>query len=124
MSSKEKVASKLKKGDLVEVIAGRDKGKRGKIVEMIRHENRAVVEGIQVVKRHARPTQGNPQGGIISKPASIHLSNVMIVDPNTDRPTRIGTTLVETGGQTKLVRVSKLSGEALHLQETRHVQEM
>lgn len=114
MGHSENIPSKLKKGDLIEVIAGRDKGKRGKIIEMLRSDNRVVVEGVNIVQRHTRPTQKNVQGGIVSKPASIHLSNIMIVDPKENRPTRIGMKLVEVGkGEKKFVRVSKLSGEIL-----------
>ena len=113
MNAKTEFSTKLKKGDSVEVIAGRDKGKRGKIVRMLIKNNRAVVEGVNVVKRHLRPTQANPQGGITNKELPIHLSNLMIVDPKKDRPTRISMKKTEVKGKTRMVRVSKLSGEVL-----------
>jgi len=108
------VKTRLRVGDLVEVIAGKDKGKRGKITTLLRKENRAVVEGVQVIKRHLKPSQKNPQGSIASQEASIHLSNVMIVDPKTDHPTRIGVKVLNTpGGEKKTIRISKASGESL-----------
>ncbi len=114
MKHSKNIPSKIKRGDLVEVIAGRDKGKRGKVIEMFRVSNRAIVEGIHLVKHHVRPTQNNPQGGIVSKPSSIHLSNIMIVDPKEDRPTRIGMKLINSENTaTRYVRLSKLSGEII-----------
>lgn len=79
----------VKTGDTVVVIAGKDKGKQGKIKAAMPDKNRVVVEGVNMVKRHTKPTQANPKGGIISKEAPIHVSNVMILDPETKKPTRI-----------------------------------
>ncbi len=79
----------VKTGDTVVVIAGKDKGKQGKIKAAMPEKNRVVVEGVNMVKRHTKPTQKNPKGGIISKEAPIHVSNVMILDPETKKPTRI-----------------------------------
>lgn len=79
----------VKTGDTVVVIAGKDKGKQGKITAAMPEKNRVVVEGVNMVKRHTKPTQKNPKGGIISKEAPIHVSNVMILDPETKKPTRI-----------------------------------
>jgi large subunit ribosomal protein L24 len=79
----------VKTGDTVVVIAGKDKGKQGVIKSAQPAKNRVVVEGVNIVKRHTRPTQANPQGGIIEKEAPIHVSNVMILDPETKKPTRI-----------------------------------
>lgn len=80
----------VKKGDLVSVIAGDDKGKQGRVLEVLVKENRAVVEGVNMVSKHTKPNAKNPQGGIIKQEASINLSNLMIVDPSTGKPTRIG----------------------------------
>ena len=107
------VSTKLKKGDSVEVIAGREKGKRGKIARILSKKNAAVVEGLNLVKRHMKPSQQNPQGGIVSKELPIALSNIMIVCPKKDRPTRIAMKKMEVKGKTRMVRVSKLSGEVL-----------
>ncbi len=99
----------VKKGDTVKVMTGKDKGKQGVILEAFPKKNRVLVEGINIVKKHAKPSQDNPQGGIINKEASIHVSNVMPIDPKTGEPTRVGYK-VENG---KKVRIAKKSGEAL-----------
>ncbi|KUP04631.1 50S ribosomal protein L24 [Bacillus coahuilensis m2-6] len=99
----------VKKGDKVMVITGKDKGKTGTILAAYPKKDRVLVEGINVVKKHAKPSQANPQGGIISQEAPIHVSNVMILDPKTNEPTRVGFK-VEDG---KKVRVAKKSGEIL-----------
>ena len=100
---------KIKKGDHVIVIAGRDKGKHGEVVRMIPKENRAVVRGVNVVRRHTKQT-ANEQGGIISKEAAIDISNLAIEDPKDGKPTRVGFKLLEDG---KKVRVAKRSGEVI-----------
>ncbi|HRD80867.1 MAG: 50S ribosomal protein L24 [Saprospiraceae bacterium] len=99
---------KIKKGDRVVVIAGayKDRSKVREVLEVFPDENRAIVDQVNIVKRHTKPTQ-NSQGGIIEKPAPIHLSRLMLVDPKTGEPTRVGRKL-EDG---KLVRYSKKSGE-------------
>jgi large subunit ribosomal protein L24 len=110
-----KTKFKLKKGDEVQVIAGKDKGRRGKITRVLLKQDRVVVEGVNSVKRHAKPSQKNPQGGIVEQNAPIHVSNVMIIDPKTDKPTRIGRKLVEgkKGGKPTWVRIAKGSGTVL-----------
>ena len=101
---------KIKKGDRVVVIAGayKDRSKVREVLEVFPDENRAIVDQVNIVKRHTKPTQ-NSQGGIIEKPAPIHLSRLMLVDPKTGEPTRVGRKL-EDG---KLVRYSKKSGEII-----------
>ncbi len=100
----------IKKGDLVFVNAGVDKGKQGKVLEVLPKEERAIVEGINMVSKHTKPNAANPQGGIIKKEAPIHISNLNVVDPSTNKPTRIGRKLDDKG---KLVRFAKKSGEVL-----------
>ncbi|MFI8495549.1 50S ribosomal protein L24 [Peribacillus butanolivorans] len=99
----------VKKGDKVVVISGKDKGKQGIILEAYPKQNRVLVEGINIVKKHSKPSQINPQGGIISREAAIHVSNVMPLDPKSGKPTRVGYK-IENG---KKVRVAKISGETL-----------
>ena len=100
---------KIKKGDHVIVIAGRDKGKHGEVVEMLPKEQRAVVRGVNVVRRHQRQTPSQ-EGGIISKEAPIHISNLAIEDPKDGKPTRVGFKLLDDG---KKVRFAKRSGEVI-----------
>jgi len=99
----------LVKGDTVIVIAGRDKGKTGVIQKVIPEQNRVVVENVNLRKKHRKPTQGNPEGGIVEIYAPIDASNVMLVDPKTKKPTRIGHKVVKG----KKVRVAKKSGTVL-----------
>jgi large subunit ribosomal protein L24 len=99
----------VKKGDKVMVITGKDKGKQGTILEAYPKKDRVLVEGVNEVKKHAKPSQDNPQGGILTQEAAIHVSNVMPIDPKTGEPTRVGYK-VENG---KKVRIAKKSGEAL-----------
>ncbi|MGP4082508.1 50S ribosomal protein L24 [Pseudalkalibacillus sp. R45] len=99
----------VKKGDKVQVISGKDKGKQGEVLQALPKNNRVIVEGINVVKKHAKPSQDNPQGGILNVEASIHASNVMLIDPKSNEPTRVGYKDVDG----KKVRVAKKSGEAL-----------
>jgi large subunit ribosomal protein L24 len=98
----------VKKGDKVRVISGKDKGKTGTILAAYPKESRVLVEGVNIVKKHSKPSQANPQGGIISFEAPIHVSNVMPIDPKSGNPTRVGYTTVDG----KKVRVAK-SGEVL-----------
>ena len=100
----------IKKGDLVYVNAGVDKGKQDKVLEMFPEQERAIVEGINMVSKHTKPNAKNPQGGIIKKEAPIHISNLNVVDPSTNKPTRVGRKLNDKG---KLVRYAKKSGEIL-----------
>ncbi|MEP0861371.1 MAG: 50S ribosomal protein L24 [Ignavibacterium sp.] len=106
---------KIKKNDTVMVIAGNDRGKTGKVLKVFPKESRVIVEGINLRKRHTKPSQKNPQGGILEKEAPIHISNVMIIDPKTNEPTRIGAKIIldEKTGKKKIARVSKASGEML-----------
>jgi len=106
------MASKLhiKKGDIVFVNAGEDKGKQGKVLQVLVKEQRALVEGINMASKHTKPNAKHPQGGIIKKEAPIHISNLMPLDPVSGKPTRIGRRLNENG---KLVRYSKKSGEEI-----------
>ncbi|WP_337865475.1 50S ribosomal protein L24 [Ignavibacterium sp.] len=106
---------KIKKNDTVMVIAGNDRGKTGKVLKVFPKESRVIVEGINLRKRHTKPSQKNPQGGILEKEAPIHVSNVMIIDPKTNESTRIGAKIIldEKTGKKKIARVSKASGEML-----------
>jgi large subunit ribosomal protein L24 len=97
----------VKKGDNVLVITGDDKGKKGRVVEVITETNRAIVEGVNIVKRHTKPNAQNQNGGIISKEAPVHISNLKVVD-KTGNPTKIGRKANDNG---KLLRVSKKSGD-------------
>lgn len=99
----------VKKGDKVQVISGKDKGKQGVILEAFPKKDRVLVEGVNVIKKHTKPSQMNPQGGIMSQEAPIHVSNVMPIDPKTGNPTRVG--YKEVDG--KKVRIAKKSGEVL-----------
>lgn len=103
------MAARLKKGDKVVVIAGRDKGRTGEIIEMRRSDERALVRGVNMVKRHQRQS-ATQEGGIISKEAPVHLSNLALADPKDGKPTRVGFKLVGTGDDRKKVRIAKRSG--------------
>jgi large subunit ribosomal protein L24 len=106
-----RVKIRLRKDDLVEVIAGRDAGKRGKILKVLREKGRVIVQGVGFVKRHTRPNpQRNIKGGIAEREAPIHVSNVMIVSPDNDKRTRIGSKILADGGR---ARVSRKTGEVL-----------
>lgn len=100
---------KIRKGDMVKVIAGREKGKTGKVLEVDRQAQRVLIERVNFIKRHQKPTQRYRQGGIIEKEAPLHISNVMVYEEKTGKATRIGSKLLEG----KRVRVSKRSGEVL-----------
>ena len=100
----------IKKGDTVYVNTGKDKGKTGKVIKVFVEEQRAIVEGLNIVSKNQKPNAKNPQGGIIKMEAPIHLSNLNVVDPKTGKPTRIGRRLNEEG---KLVRYAKKSGEEI-----------
>jgi large subunit ribosomal protein L24 len=103
------MAAKIKKGDTVIVIAGRDKGRTGEVIEMRREDGRVLVRGINMVKRHQRQTAAQ-EGGIVSKEASIHISNVALADPKDGKPTRVGFKLVGKGDDRKKLRFAKRSG--------------
>jgi large subunit ribosomal protein L24 len=103
------MAAKIKKGDKVVVIAGRDKGKSGEVVQVMPTEGRALVRGVNLVKRHTKQT-AQSEGGIITKEAPIQLSNVAIADPKTGKPTRVGFKIMDDG---RKVRVAKRSGDLI-----------
>ena len=98
---------KIRKGDLVKVIAGDSKGQQGKVQEVMVATNRVLIEGVNLVSKHTKPNAATPNGGIIKMEAPIHISNVMLVDPKSGKPTRVGRKLNADG---KLVRVAKISG--------------
>ena len=100
---------KIRKGDTVQVITGNDAGKTGRVIKVFLDKERVVVEGANMVKKHARPTQDNPQGGIIEKEASIHISNVMIIISG--KPTRVGYKTLEDG---RKVKFAKTNGEVIN----------
>ena len=100
----------IKKGDLVQVNAGEDRGKQGKVLEMIPDKQRAIVEGINMVSKHTKPNAAHPQGGIVKKEAPIHISNLMLIDPKSGKPTKVGR---KTDAKGKLVRFAKKSGEEI-----------
>ena len=101
---------KVKKGDDVIVLAGRDKGKKGSVLRVLRDEERVVVQGVNVVKRHTKPSAAQP-GGIVEKEAPIHVSNVSHVDPADGKPTRVGFKFLEDGK--RKVRFARRSGEVI-----------
>ncbi len=103
------MAARIKKGDQVAVLAGRDKGKTGDVVKVFPKRDRAIVQGVNVVKRHTRPSGGNA-GGIVEKEATIHVSNLALTDPKDNKPTRIGIKVLEDG---RKVRFAKRSGEVI-----------
>jgi large subunit ribosomal protein L24 len=100
----------IKKGDTVRVIAGESKGQEGKVLEVVTKKDRAVVEGANIVSKHTKPNAKHPQGGIIKQEAPIHVSNLMVVEPGTGKPTRIGRKINAEG---KKVRYSKKTGEEI-----------
>ncbi|HBR14647.1 MAG TPA: 50S ribosomal protein L24 [Candidatus Omnitrophica bacterium] len=101
---------RIKKNDQVVVITGKDKGKTGRVLRILPEESRAIVEHINVVKKSQKKNQQNPQGGFIEREASIHISNIMLLDKKTNKPTRFGVSILKDGTK---VRMSKKSGEVL-----------
>ena len=107
-------ACRVKKGDMVVVVTGEDRGSRGRVLRIITDKDRVVVEGVNLVHRHIRRSQKNPQGGRLRRESPIHISNVMVVDPETDEPTRIGRKQVDPSrGSLGWTRVAKKSGNDL-----------
>jgi len=102
--------AKLKKGDNVLVIAGKEKGKTGQVIRVLRDRDRVLVERVNMIKRHQKGTSPQQPGGIVEKEASLHISNVMLVCPSTNKPTRIGRKQLSDG---KRVRVSRKSGDVI-----------
>ncbi len=103
------MAAKIKKGDRVVVLAGKDKGRQGNVLKVLPKESRVVVEGLNIAQRHTKPSQGDPQGGIKNKEAPLHVSNVALLDSN-GKPTRVG---FRVEGDKK-VRVAKTTGEVIN----------
>lgn len=101
---------KIRKDDEVVVITGRDKGKRGAVVRILTKKNRVLVQGVNMMKRHTRPSQTDPQGGIVEREASIHISNVALIDPDSNKATRAGYKTLEDG---RKVRFARRSGEVI-----------
>jgi large subunit ribosomal protein L24 len=95
------------------VVAGNDRGKRGKVLKVFPHRKRIVVEGVNFIKKHQRPTQTQQQGGIITREGSIHVSNVMLLDPKSGEPTRVGRKVLTGGERRQRVRVAKVSNEMI-----------
>ena len=106
---------KIRKNDNIIVIAGNSKSSTGKVLKVLPKKNRVIVEGVNIRKRHTKPNQANPQGGIIEMEAPIEASNVMLIDPKTNESTRIGSKIIidDKTGKKKIVRVSKTTGEML-----------
>jgi large subunit ribosomal protein L24 len=104
------MAARIRKGDTVVIISGKDKGKTGKIKQILVEQDRVIVEGINLVKRHSRPSPRNPSGGIIERERAIHASKVMPVDPKTGKGTRVRFSTLENGNK---VRIAARSGEEL-----------
>jgi large subunit ribosomal protein L24 len=100
----------IKKGDTVMVVTGESKGQKGRVLEVDREKSRAIIEGLNMISKHTKPNAKAPQGGIIKKEAPIHISNLMLIDPASGKPTRIGRRLNQ---KNKLVRYSKKSGEEI-----------
>jgi large subunit ribosomal protein L24 len=105
---KNKVKTHIRKGDTAIVVSGNDRGKKGKVLEVLKDKNRVVIEGVNMITRHVKPSADNPEGGIKKTEAGIHISNVKLIDPSSGEPTRIGRKLNEEG---KLQRFSKKTGD-------------
>jgi len=106
---------KIRKNDQVVVISGNHRGRKGKVLKVFPDSQRVIIEGINLIKRHTRPSQRNPQGGIVEKEAPIHVSNVMLADPKLGVPTRVGTRMLKGSSKNSRnrVRVAKKSGEII-----------
>lgn len=105
---------KIKKNDMVEVITGKNRGKRGKVLRVVTDKDRVIVEGVNILKKHERPTAKNQQGGITEKEHPIHVSNVMLVDPKTSDRTRVGRRAIKSeSGKIRFERFAKKSGDPL-----------
>lgn len=107
---KKQAKLKIRKGDLVKVIAGDSKGTQGKVTAVFAATNRATVEGANMVSKHTKPNAANPNGGIVKQEAAIHISNLMLVDPKSGKPTRVGR---KRNAEGKLVRIAKITGEEI-----------
>jgi large subunit ribosomal protein L24 len=109
MKNSNKMTKKIHKGDSVIILTGRDKGKTGDVLRVLRNEQRVLVQGVNMVKRHTAPSQNNP-GGIEEKESAIHVSNVSLVDPDSGKATKVGFKILEDG---RKVRVARASGEMI-----------
>jgi len=115
MEVKEKLKTRIKKNDTVKVISGNSRGSVGKVLFIDRDKGRVIVEGVNIIHRHTKPNQKNQQGGIVKREAPINITNVMLMCPKTNQPTRIGMKLIkdEKTGKVTRMRLSKKSGEIL-----------
>lgn len=104
------MAARIRKGDRVEVITGADRGKQGEVLSVLPKDERAVVQGVNIAKRHTKPKGMGQPGGIVEREATIHLSNLMLVDPKTGKPTRVGFRVLDDG---RKVRVARGSGDVI-----------
>ena len=104
------MSARIRKGDRVVVITGADKGKRGEVLRVLPKEDRAVVQGVRVAKRHTKPRGMGQLGGIVEVEATVHLSNLMLVDPKSDKPTKVGFRVLDDG---RKVRVARATGEVI-----------
>ena len=104
------MAARIRTGDKVMVITGADRGKQGEVLAVLPKENRAVVQGVNIAKRHTKPRGMGQPGGIVEKEATIHLSNIALIDPKTDKATRIGFKVLENGAK---VRVARATGNVI-----------
>ena len=102
---------KLKSGDTVRVIAGDHKGSEGKVLQIVKDKDRVVVEGVNMISKHTKPTSANPQGGIIKQESKINISNLMLIDPKSGEPTKVGRR--KDKETKKIIRFSKKSGEEI-----------
>jgi large subunit ribosomal protein L24 len=104
---------KIRKNDNVKVIAGNSRGKSGKVLKVYPDRDRIIVEGVNIIRRHSRPSQKNPQGGIMQREAPIHVSNVMLIEPKTNEVTRVGSKVIkdESTGKKHRMRVARTTGE-------------
>ena len=108
------MAARIRKGDTVIVLTGKDKGRKGEVLKSFPEEGRVLVSGVNIKARHTKPSQADPQGGIKRNEAPIHVSNVAHVDPTSGKPTRVGfKTITDNKGEQKKVRISKRSGETI-----------
>ena len=104
------MAARIRKGDTVLVTSGADRGKRGEVLRVIPKENRSVVQGVNIAKKHTKPKGMGQPGGIVEKEATIHLSNIALLDPKNDKPTRVGFKVLENGAK---VRVARATGNVI-----------
>ena len=106
------MAARIRKGDRVQVITGSDRGRQGEVLRVIPRENRAVVQGVNIATKHQKPRSVGAPGGIVREEATIHLSNLKLIDPKTDKPTRVGFRVLEDG---RKVRVAKATGNVIEV---------